>query len=130
MRLLSADFVERWRDRMLNIHPSLLPHFPGLDTHRRALQAGVREHGATVHFVRAEVNSGPIVAQAVVPVLASDTEETLAARVLEVEHRLYPLALQLVAGGRAKVVGDRVTIGGEDAPSDALLFAPADQRRQ
>ena len=103
MRLLSADFVAGWRDRILNIHPSLLPLFPGLHTHERALAAGVKLHGATVHFVRAEIDAGPIVAQGAVPVLAGDTPETLAARVLTVEHRLYPLALRLVASGRAKV---------------------------
>jgi phosphoribosylglycinamide formyltransferase 1 len=93
--------VNRWNGRMLNIHPSLLPQFKGLDTHRRALAAGVREHGATVHFVVPEVDAGPIVAQDSVPVRAGDTESTLAARVLEVEHRLYPRALRAVAEGRA-----------------------------
>jgi phosphoribosylglycinamide formyltransferase-1 len=126
MRLLSPEFVEAWGDRMLNIHPSLLPLFPGLDTHARALQAGVRLHGATVHFVRAEVDSGPIVAQAAVPVLPGDTAETLAARVLGVEHRLYPLALKLVASGRAKIVGSRVEIGGEKVAPGASLFTPSD----
>src|SRR6185503_5141291 len=108
MRLLSAEFVNAWRDRMLNIHPSLLPLFPGLNTHERALAAGVRLHGATVHFVRREMDSGPIVAQGAVPILSTDTAETLAARVLTVEHRLYPLALKLVASGRARAVGERV----------------------
>jgi phosphoribosylglycinamide formyltransferase 1 len=126
MRLLSAGFVEAWRDRILNIHPSLLPLFPGLDTHARALAAGVRLHGATVHFVRAEMDTGPIVAQGAVPVLPSDTPETLAARVLEIEHRLYPLALKLVAGGRAKVVGNRVAIEGEKLAPDASLLVPSD----
>ena len=126
MRLLSAGFVEAWRDRILNIHPSLLPLFPGLDTHARALAAGVRLHGATVHFVRAEMDTGPIVAQGAVPVLPGDTPETLAARVLEVEHRLYPLALKLVAGGRAKVVGNRVAIEGEKFAPDASLLVPSD----
>ena len=126
MRLLSETFVADWHDRILNIHPSLLPLFPGLDTHARALAAGVRLHGATVHFVRAEVDSGPIVAQGAVPVLPGDTPETLAARVLEVEHRLYPLALKLVAGGRARVVGDRVVIEGEKLAPDAALLLPSD----
>jgi phosphoribosylglycinamide formyltransferase-1 len=125
MQLLSPAFVEGWRDRMLNIHPSLLPLFPGLDTHARALEAGVRVHGATVHFVRAEVDSGPIVAQAAVPVLPGDTTETLAARVLTVEHRLYPLALKLVAGGRAKIVGSHVEIDGEKVTPGASLFTPS-----
>ena len=113
MRLLSPGFVEAWRDRLLNIHPSLLPAFPGLGTHARALAAGIRTHGATVHFVRAEVDSGPIVTQAAVAVLPDDTPEMLAARVLAVEHRIYPLALKLVAGGAAKVVEERVVIASE-----------------
>lgn len=100
MRLLTPWFVNRWNGRLLNIHPSLLPQFKGLHTHRRALAAGVKRHGATVHFVVAELDSGPIVAQDTVPVLESDTEETLAARVLEAEHRLYPAALRQVAEGR------------------------------
>jgi phosphoribosylglycinamide formyltransferase 1 len=99
MRVLSAGFVERWGDRLINIHPSLLPAFPGLDTHARALAAKVREHGCTVHFVRAAVDSGPIIAQVVVPVLPDDSEETLTARVLAAEHKLYPKALALVASG-------------------------------
>lgn len=101
MRLLTAWFVTRWNGRMLNIHPALLPQFKGLHTHRRALEAGAKRHGATVHFVVPEMDSGPIVAQDSVPVLDDDTPETLAARVLEVEHRLYPQALRLVAEGRA-----------------------------
>ena len=108
MRVLSADFVERWRDRLINIHPSLLPAFPGLDTHARALAAKVREHGCTVHFVRTAVDSGPIIAQATVPVLAGDTPDTLAARVLAAEHRLYPEALALVASGAVAVEGEQV----------------------
>ena len=101
MRLLTPGFVRRWSGRMLNIHPALLPQFKGLHTHRRALEAGVKRHGATVHFVVPEMDSGPIVAQESVPVLEGDTEETLAQRVLEVEHRIYPQALRLVAEGRA-----------------------------
>lgn len=101
MRVLSADFVGRWQGRLINIHPSLLPAFPGLDTHARALAAGVARHGATVHFVTADVDAGPVIAQAAVPVLPGDTPETLAARVLEAEHRLYPEALAKVASGRA-----------------------------
>jgi phosphoribosylglycinamide formyltransferase 1 len=101
MRLLTPGFVAAWEGRMLNVHPSLLPAFPGLGTHRRALEAGVKLHGCTVHLVTAEVDSGPILAQAAVPVLPGDTEETLAARVLAQEHRLYPLALRLhLEGGR------------------------------
>ncbi|MYZ48491.1 phosphoribosylglycinamide formyltransferase [Propylenella binzhouense] len=113
MRLLSDSFVARWRDRMINIHPSLLPAFRGLDTHQRALEAGVRIHGATVHFVRPEVDSGPIIAQVAVPVLSGDDAETLAARVLAAEHRLYPQALALVARKVARVVGERVLVDAE-----------------
>jgi phosphoribosylglycinamide formyltransferase-1 len=97
MRLLTPWFVTRWSGRLLNIHPALLPQFKGLHTHRRALEAGVPRHGATVHFVAVEMDSGPIVLQDSVPVIEGDTEETLAQRVLELEHRLYPQALRLVA---------------------------------
>ncbi len=100
MRLLTPWLVARWSGRMLNIHPALLPQFKGLHTHRRALEAGVERHGATVHFVVPETDSGPIILQDSVPVADSDTEATLAARVLEVEHRIYPQALRLVAEGR------------------------------
>jgi len=100
MRLLTPGFVAAWEGRMLNVHPSLLPAFPGLDTHRRALAAGVKLHGCTVHLVTAEMDAGPILAQAAVPLLPDDTEEALAARVLVQEHRLYPLALRLrIEGG-------------------------------
>ena len=102
MRLLTPWFVNRWSGRMLNIHPSLLPQFKGLHTHRRALEAGVTRHGATVHFVVPEMDAGPIVAQDSVAVLENDTEETLAARVLELEHQIYPRALRAVAQGRTK----------------------------
>ena len=100
MRLLTAEFVGRWQGRMLNIHPALLPAFKGLDTHKRALEAGAKVHGATVHFVVPEMDSGPIIAQGAVSVATGDTEELLAARVLKVEHRIYPLALKLLAEGR------------------------------
>lgn len=113
MRVLSPDFVERWHNRAINIHPSLLPAFPGLDTHAAALAAGAKLHGCTVHFVRAAVDSGPIIAQAEVPVLVTDTSATLAERVLAAEHRLYPHGLRLAASGRATVDGDRVLIDGE-----------------
>jgi phosphoribosylglycinamide formyltransferase 1 len=108
MRLHTQDFVERWRDRHLNIHPSLLPAFRGLHTHARVLEAGAKTTGCTVHFVRQEMDEGPIVAQVAVPVHPDDTEEGLAARVLEAEHRLYPQALRLVASGAVRVEGDRV----------------------
>ena len=101
MRLFTAEFVLRWSGRMLNIHPSLLPLFPGLDPHGQALRAGAKTSGATVHFVIPETDAGPIIAQESVPILAGDTAQTLAARVLDVEHRLYPLALKRVAKGLA-----------------------------
>lgn len=103
MRILSAEFVVHYAGRMLNIHPSLLPSFPGLHTHRQALEAGVKLHGATVHFVTAELDHGPIVAQEAVPVLPDDTEATLSARVLEVEHRLYPAAVLDAVEGRLSI---------------------------
>ncbi len=108
MRVLTDDFVERWRGRMLNIHPSLLPAFKGTDTHRHALLDGVKTHGATVHFVVPELDSGPIVMQAEVPVLSGDTEEKLAARVLKEEHKIYPASLKLLAAGKIRIEGDRV----------------------
>jgi phosphoribosylglycinamide formyltransferase-1 len=102
MRLLTAWFIERWSGRILNIHPALLPELKGLHTHRRALEAGMKQHGATVHFVVEETDAGPVISQQWVPVLQGDTEETLAARILAIEHRIYPEALRLVAAGRAK----------------------------
>ena len=123
MRLLSPWFTERWRDRLLNIHPSLLPAFPGLDTHHRALEAGVRFSGCTVHFVRAALDTGPIVVQGVVPVEPDDTPATLADRVLLAEHRCYPLALELVASGRARIEGERVLIDGARVP-EAMVINP------
>jgi len=107
MRLLSPWLVERWHGRMLNIHPALLPAFKGLDTHRRALAAGATMHGATVHLVVPDVDSGPILLQEAVPIVTGDTEETLAARVLEVEHRIYPQALKVLAQGGLDAVGGR-----------------------
>lgn len=123
MRMLTGGFVDRWRDRQLNIHPSLLPSFPGLDTHQRALDEGVRIHGCTVHFVRLEMDTGPIVAQAAVPVLPGDTADSLGARVLAAEHRLYPHALRLVASGAARVVGEAIA-GELPAAPPATLFSP------
>ena len=122
MRLLGEAFVERWRDRLVNIHPSLLPAFRGLDTHARALAAGVRFTGCTVHFVRAAVDDGPIIVQAAVPVLPNDDSEALAARVLAAEHRAYPLALRLIGEGRVRVGGDgRVEIRRATAAADTVL---------
>jgi phosphoribosylglycinamide formyltransferase-1 len=123
MRLLTAQFVLHWHGRMLNIHPSLLPSFPGLDPHGQALKAGVKISGATVHFVVPETDAGPIIAQAAVPVRDDDTVETLAARVLEVEHRIYPLALRLVAEGRVKILGGRCLIE-EAHPAQGALLVP------
>jgi phosphoribosylglycinamide formyltransferase 1 len=105
MRVLTPGFVMRWQDRLVNIHPSLLPAFQGLDTHSRALAAGVKLHGCTVHLVRAGVDDGPILAQAAVPVLDGDTEASLGARVLEQEHRIYPAALAWLAGGQVRLEG-------------------------
>jgi phosphoribosylglycinamide formyltransferase-1 len=112
MRLLTVDFVKKWQFRILNIHPALLPAFKGLDTHKRALEAGAKLHGATVHFVVPEMDSGPIIAQGAVSVDKGDSEEILAMRVLKIEHRIYPLALRLVAEGRVRVVDGRCLIDG------------------
>ncbi len=121
MRLLTDGFVEAWRDRQLNIHPSLLPAFKGLHTHERAIEAGVRLSGCTVHFVRTEMDSGPIIAQAAVPVLPEDTPDELAARVLEAEHKLYPLALKLVASGDARVENDHIIFKNRPALHGAYI---------
>jgi phosphoribosylglycinamide formyltransferase-1 len=123
MRIQTHAFAARWLGRQLNIHPSLLPSFRGLHPHKQALEAGVRISGCTVHFVTPELDAGPIVAQAAVPVLASDTPETLADRVLVAEHRLYPFALGLVASGRARLEDGRVRL---DAPVNQAdsLFSP------
>ncbi|WP_145980968.1 phosphoribosylglycinamide formyltransferase [Magnetospirillum sp. ME-1] len=110
MRLLSTPFAEGWRGRMINIHPALLPSFKGLHTHRRAIEAGVKLHGCTVHLVTPELDDGPILVQKAVPVLAQDDEDTLAARVLEQEHKAYPEALRLLAEGRVTVEGNRALI--------------------
>ena len=117
MRILSEDFIARWRDRMINIHPSLLPAFKGLDVHQRVLDAGGNKSGCTVHFVRLEMDTGPIILQARVPVQQDDDADTLAARVLEQEHIIYPRALRLIAEGRVTVEGERALIDGE--PADA-----------
>jgi phosphoribosylglycinamide formyltransferase-1 len=123
MRMLTGGFIDRWRDRQLNIHPSLLPSFPGLDTHERAIEQGVRIAGCTVHFMRLEMDTGPIIAQAAVPVLSGDTAETLAGRVLAAEHKIYPQALALVASGRAIVRDEKVVIA-EDVNQQSPLFSP------
>jgi len=122
MRVLTEGFVARWSGRMLNVHPSLLPAFPGLDTHARALAAGVRLHGCTVHFVTPGVDEGPIIAQAAVPVLPGDDEATLAARVLAQEHRILPAALAWAASGRARLEGGRAVV--EAAPAGGAIANP------
>lgn len=124
MRILSDSFVEKWKDRQLNIHPSLLPAYKGLKTHARVLEDGVRITGCTVHFVRPAMDEGPIVAQAAVPVLPGDTPETLARRVLQAEHVLYPHALRLVASGKARVIDEKVVIDGEVGDVSLPLFVP------
>ena len=120
MRVLGGDFVRRYSGRMVNIHPSLLPAFPGLHTHRRALQEGVKFHGCTVHFVTPQVDHGPIIAQAAVPVRVGDSETTLAARVLRQEHRIYPLSIRWFVEGRLAVENGVVHVNGSGA-EQALL---------
>lgn len=122
MRVLTAHFVEHYEGRLINIHPSLLPMFPGLATHRKALAVGVRVHGATVHFVSNDVDAGAIIAQAVVPVLPVDTEEALAARVLAQEHRLLPRCVRWVVEGRVRLARGRAVVDGVD-PAELVLFA-------
>ena len=124
MRVLTEAFVTRYSGRMINIHPSLLPSFPGMHTHQRALEAGVRVHGCTVHFVTPGVDSGPIIMQAAVPVLAADDEDTLAARVLAAEHRIYPQAIRWICAGRVKL-DDGVVVYDGVAPARGALISPA-----
>ena len=126
MRLFTAEFVQRWYGRMLNIHPSLLPSFPGLDPHGQALKAGAKISGATVHFVIPQTDAGPIVMQGAVPVCDDDTADTLSARILTVEHRIYPEALRLLASGRLKLEGDLCRIDG-GAANGAPLISPLAQ---
>jgi phosphoribosylglycinamide formyltransferase-1 len=123
MRVVTGGFVARWRDRLINIHPSPLPAFPGLETHERALAAGVKLAGCSVHFVRDGVDQGPIIGQAAVPVLPGDTAQSLAARVLEAEHRLYPRCLALVAEGRVTVTGKTTEIA-DGGPEGKALINP------
>ncbi|MEO8755368.1 MAG: phosphoribosylglycinamide formyltransferase, partial [Casimicrobiaceae bacterium] len=125
MRVLGAAFVRRYAGRMINIHPSLLPLYPGLHTHRRALADGVRIHGCTVHFVTPDVDVGPIIAQAAVPVCAGDDEAALAARVLAAEHVLLPAAVAWFCSGRLVSAGGRVHVRDEEAARNAILVAPA-----
>ncbi|HTQ82076.1 MAG TPA: phosphoribosylglycinamide formyltransferase [Pseudolabrys sp.] len=125
MRLLTPWFVNQWPGRLLNIHPALLPAFKGLDTHNRALAAGAKLHGATVHFVVPEMDSGPIIAQGAVEVRGDDSEETLARRVLAVEHRIYPLALRLVAEGRVRIENGHCLVDGVAVPATPPDVSPA-----
>ncbi|MBI1272617.1 MAG: phosphoribosylglycinamide formyltransferase [Alphaproteobacteria bacterium] len=118
MRVLGAAFVGKWQDKMINIHPSLLPAYPGLDTHRRAIEAGEKYSGCTVHFVWPEVDAGPVILQGKVPVRPGDNEDALAARVLELEHKLYPLAVRIIAEGKARIVDGRVVL--DDATGKAV----------
>ncbi|HEX4507009.1 MAG TPA: phosphoribosylglycinamide formyltransferase [Alphaproteobacteria bacterium] len=121
MRLLTPGFSQGWHDRLINIHPSLLPSFKGLDSHAQALKAGVRFSGCTVHFVRPEMDAGPIILQAAVPVHDGDDEDGLAARILEAEHKSYPLAVRLIAEGRIEVVDEIVRVRNGDFAAAALL---------
>lgn len=121
MRLLSDDFVRTWQDKLINIHPSLLPAYKGLHVHERVIEEGARFSGCTVHFVRPAMDEGPIIAQAVVPVLPDDTPDTLAARILEQEHVLYPLAVRLIAEGRVRVTAETVRIDDHQPPKGTLL---------
>jgi phosphoribosylglycinamide formyltransferase-1 len=126
MRLLGAGFVERRHNRLVNIHPSLLPAYPGLDTHQRVLADGARFAGCTVHFVRAAMDAGPIIVQAAVPVAADDTPDSLARRVLEQEHRVYPLAVRWIAERRVSLQDERVTVAKAGLPAQAVINPPAD----
>jgi phosphoribosylglycinamide formyltransferase-1 len=121
MRVLTPDFVARWEGRLVNVHPSLLPAFPGLDTHERAIAAGVRLHGCTVHLVSAGVDEGPVLVQAAVPVLPGDTPAALAARVLEQEHWIYPAALAWLAAGKVRLEAGRAVVEGTPAAAGALV---------
>jgi len=121
MRLLTADFVAKWAGRMINIHPSILPSFKGLHTHRQTLDGGVKIAGCTVHFVVPEMDAGPIIIQAAVPVLPDDDEDALAARVLEQEHRIYPRALRWLAEGRVRIENGQVVIDGAQTPMSAII---------
>ncbi len=121
MRILTSWFADRWCDRLVNIHPSLLPSFPGVGVHQKVLDYGAKITGCTVHFVRAEMDHGPIILQAAVPVLDGDTEETLAARVLKAEHKAYPAALRLIAENRVNVLNERVFVVGSEPSSEALV---------
>jgi len=123
--VVTPGFVRHWQGRMINIHPSLLPLFPGLDTHARALAEGVKLHGCSVHFVSEQVDGGAVIGQAAVPVLPGDDPDRLAARVLQAEHRLYPACLRLVAEGKVRLAGDRAEFSGTADPDAAIFNPPA-----
>ncbi|MDH3445402.1 MAG: phosphoribosylglycinamide formyltransferase [Deltaproteobacteria bacterium] len=125
MRLLSPVFIKAYSNRIMNIHPALLPSFPGLHVQRKAVEYGVRFSGCTVHFVNEECDEGPIIIQAVVPVLPGDTEDALSARILKEEHRIYPRAIQLYAEGRLRVDGRRVIVDGSALDEKAVLVQPS-----
>ncbi|MDO9244182.1 MAG: phosphoribosylglycinamide formyltransferase [Rhodocyclaceae bacterium] len=125
MRVLTEAFVQRFEGRLVNIHPSLLPAFPGLHTHEAALQTGVRVHGCTVHFVTPALDCGPIIVQAAVPVLASDTTDTLATRVLTQEHQVYPQAARGILEGRCRLEAGRVVWTSDTTPAEVVLRVPA-----
>ncbi|GGE34906.1 phosphoribosylglycinamide formyltransferase [Marinicauda pacifica] len=126
MRILTPYFIDRWRDKLINIHPSLLPAFKGVSTHERAIESGVRIHGCTVHFVRPEMDDGPIIGQAAVPVLPGDDADSLSRRVLEAEHRLYPTCLKLLVEGKARVTAERVRMQANVAADpDRRIFNPS-----
>lgn len=124
MRLLSPEFCQRWRDSLINIHPSLLPAFKGLNVHERMLETGVQIGGCTVHYVRPAMDEGPIIVQAAVPIASDDTPDTLAARILEQEHRIYPLAVRLIAEGRARTAGGMVALDSFELPEIRLINPP------
>lgn len=121
MRLLSASFCEHWRDRLINIHPSLLPAFKGLDVHARMIDAGARFGGCTVHFVRPEMDTGPIIVQAAVPIHPGDGPDDLAGRILAEEHRIYPQAVKWIAEGRIRISGERVIVSGAEGSGQSLI---------
>jgi phosphoribosylglycinamide formyltransferase-1 len=121
MRILSKAFITKWKNRIINIHPSLLPSFKGLHVHERVIDGGVRISGCSVHFVRAEMDAGPVIIQAAVPVLPEDTPETLAERVLHWEHKIYPQAVRYIAEGRVRIVGEKVRVTGAEAPAPGFM---------
>jgi len=125
MRILTEEFVERWRGKLINIHPSLLPSFKGLDVHERMIEAGVKIAGCTVHFVTAEMDAGPIIGQAAVPVMPGDDADTLAARILTEEHRLYPACVKLLAEGKARLTAEGIVEFDSDVGAGAPLLNPA-----